>query len=231
MIRIALIGDRDDSKPAHRAIPMALAGACAALGVEGTWDWLSTVAIPNEASDALGPYGGIWCVPGSPYANTSGALAAIRFARVTQRPYLGTCGGFQHALLEYAANVWSVDSPAHAETDPDASDPVITPLECALVEVSDALDLVPGSRLRQIYGSDRITEKYHCWYGVSPRYAARLDTGPMRVAARNPAGDVRAIELDGHAFFIATLFQPERRALHGEVPQLATAFVDYVRRQ
>jgi CTP synthase (UTP-ammonia lyase) len=207
---------------------MALAGACAALGVEGSWDWVATDAIPNEASEMLRPYGGIWCVPGSPYANANGAVAAIHFARVTGRPFLGTCGGFQHALLEYAANVWNVGSPAHAETDPDASDPVIAPLECALVEVSDMLDLVPGSRLRRIYGRDRIREQYHCAYGLSPRYAARLDTGPMRVAARNPVGDVRAVELDDHVFFIAALFQPERRALQGHVPELARAFVHHV---
>jgi CTP synthase (UTP-ammonia lyase) len=103
---------------------------------------------------------------------------------------------------------------------------VITPLECSLIGVSDALDLVPGSRLARIYGCERITEQYHCAYGLSPRYAARLDTGPMRVAARNLAGDVRAVELDEHAFFIAALFQPERRALQGHVPALVRAFVD-----
>ena len=195
---------------------MALAGACAELGVEGSWDWIATDAIPDEAFETFRPYGGIWCVPGSPYANANGALAAIRFARVSGRPFLGTCGGFQHALLEYAANVWNVGSPAHAESDPLASDPVIAPLECALIGVSDDLDLAPGSRLRHIYGRDRITEQYHCAYGLSPRYAARLNTGPLRVAARNPAGDVRAIELEGHPFFIAALFQPERRALQGQ---------------
>jgi CTP synthase (UTP-ammonia lyase) len=34
-----------------------------------------------------------------------GALLAIRHARESAIPFLGTCGGFQHAVLEYARNV------------------------------------------------------------------------------------------------------------------------------
>ena len=224
MVRVALIGDRDDSKLAHRAIPLALQGAFAALGEQGSWDWIATETIPTDAPAVLQPYAAVWCVPGSPYVNTDGVLASIQFARVNGRAFLGTCGGFQHALLEYAANVWKVGSPVHAETDPLANDPVISPLACSLVEVSDALQLVPGTRLHQIYGRDRIAEKYHCSYGLGPRYAARLEHGAMHVSARDAAGDVRAVELEGHPFFIATLFQPERAALDGRVPELATAF-------
>lgn len=80
-------------------------------------------------------------MPGSPYANASGALAAIRFARRAGRAFLGTCGGFQHALIEYAAAIWGVTNPAHAEEDAGAIDPVISPLACALVEQSGDVTL------------------------------------------------------------------------------------------
>ncbi len=61
-----------------------------------------------------------------------GALLAIRYAREQKRPFLGTCGGFQHAIIEYARNVlgWADADPA--ETAPDAARPVIAPLQCAL---------------------------------------------------------------------------------------------------
>jgi len=49
----------------------------------------------------------------------------------------------------------------------------------SLVEVSDALQLAPGTRLHQIYGRDRIAEKHHCSYGLSARYAARLERGAL----------------------------------------------------
>jgi CTP synthase (UTP-ammonia lyase) len=35
----------------------------------------------------------------------TGALAAIRHARERRLPFLGTCAGFQHAVVEYARNV------------------------------------------------------------------------------------------------------------------------------
>ena len=163
---------------------------------------------------------------GSPYANTDGALDAIRVARERRIPFLGTCGGFQHALLEYAGAVWGVHAPAHAELDPSAADPVIAPLTCGLVEQSGTIRFEPGSRLRAIYGSDEAVEGYHCNYGLNPACAGRFATGPLRVAARDLAGDVRAVELDGHPFFVATLYQPERSGLDGRRHPLIAAFVD-----
>ena len=68
------------------------------------------------------------------------AIAAIRFARESGRPFLGTCGGFQHALLEHAESIWGVDA-ANAETNPEATDPVIAPLACARIDVADEIHL------------------------------------------------------------------------------------------
>src|SRR5262249_7006323 len=139
-------------------------------------------------------FDGIWCVPASPYANTRGALNAIRFARESGRAFLGTCGGFQHAIMEYAEAVWGVAA-AHAEVDSDAVDPVIAPLMCGLVEQSGDLYFERRSRLASIYGVASTSEEYHCRYGLNPRYAERLASGPLRVAARDAAGEVRAVEL------------------------------------
>jgi CTP synthase (UTP-ammonia lyase) len=166
----------------------------------------------------------VWCVPASPYENTAGAIAAIRFARETRRPFLGTCGGFQHAMLEYAQAVWRIDA-MHAEVNSNAVDPVIAPLMCALVEVKGALHFEPGSRLAKIYGSPTATEEYHCSFGLNPLYAARLASGPLKVAARDEEGSVRAVELDGYPFYVGTLFQPERAALRNQLPPLVKAFV------
>ena len=117
-MRIALVGDHDTSVKAHRAIPLALQRAREATGHQIEWEWLHTADLRDDPSPQLAPFGGIWCVPASPYANTAGAIAAIRFARESGRAFLGTCGGFQHALLEYAEAVWGVSRPAHAETHP-----------------------------------------------------------------------------------------------------------------
>ncbi len=224
--RIALIGDHDPAVVAHRAIPLALDLAAGTVGQPVDWMWVHTSTLLGEVTSHLGMFDGIWCVPASPYANTDGALAAIRLAREQRRPYLGTCGGFQHALLEYAGAVWGIDAPAHAELDPSAADPVIAPLACGLVEQSGTIRFEPGSRLRAIYGCDDAVEGYHCNYGLNPACEGLFATGPLRVAARDLAGEVRAVELDGHPFFIATLYQPERSGLEGRRHPLIAAFVD-----
>jgi CTP synthase (UTP-ammonia lyase) len=224
MFRIALIGDYSPSVIAHRAIPIALRMAVERLQADVSWEWIHTRTLGNEADAVLDTYTAVWCVPASPYENTTGAVRAIRFARTTGRPFLGTCGGFQHALLEYAQAVWGIEA-AHAETDPRAQDPVISPLSCSLVEVQGELRFTPGSQLARIYGREQAVEGYHCNYGLNPRYVHRLGAGPLKIAARDIDGDVRAVELTGHPFFIATLFQPERAALHGQLPPLVHALV------
>src|SRR5687768_1244278 len=182
--RIALVGDHDESVVAHRAIPRALALATPEPG----WRWLHTTTLMGEVAARLEAFDGIWVVPGSPYADTAGAIAAIRFAREQGRPFLGTCGGFQHALLEYAGAVWGVRSPRHAEVDPDAADPVIAPLSCELVEKTGTIRFEAGSRLAAVHGVAETVEGYHCRYGLNPKYANRLASGPLRVAARDLDG-------------------------------------------
>jgi CTP synthase (UTP-ammonia lyase) len=224
MKRIALVGDYDETRVAHRAIPVALKLAVQDLRADVSWEWVPSRELRPSAEARLEPYAAVWCVPGSPYQNTEGVIKAIRLARLQRRPFLGTCGGFQHALLEYAQAVWGIDA-MHAETNPDAENPVIAPLVCSLVEVRGGLRFEPGSRLRNIYGRDTANEEYHCNYGFNPLYADRLQTGPLRVAARDDEGGVRAVELDAHPFFVGTLFQPERAALRDQTPPLVKAFV------
>jgi CTP synthase (UTP-ammonia lyase) len=224
MKRIALVGDYDENIVAHRAIPIALNLAVTELRADVSWEWLPSRELQPTAEARLEPYAALWCVPGSPYENTQGVIEAIRFARLQKRPFLGTCGGFQHALLEYAQAVWGIDA-LHAETNPEAEDPLIAPLVCSLVEVRGGLKFERGSRLRAIYGRDSADEEYHCNYGLNPRYADRLQSGPLKIAARDDEGAVRAVELDAHPFFIGTLFQPERAALRQQTPPLVKAFV------
>ncbi|HEU5219257.1 MAG TPA: CTP synthase [Gemmatimonadales bacterium] len=228
-VRIGLIGDHDPSVTAHRAIPRSLALAGAALDSDVIPEWFGTESLEGGAGTALATCDGIWCVPASPYRSESGALSGIRYAREDRRPFLGTCGGFQHALLEYARNAMQIGEAAHSETEPGALDPVITPLSCELVETSGAVKFVPGTRLEALYGAPEALETYHCRYGLSPAYERKLAGGPLRIIARDSAGEVRAVELIGHPFFVLTLYQPERSALEGRAHPLITAFVEAAR--
>jgi|SRR5580765_1833672 len=222
-LQIGLIGDRNDERVAHRAIPLALAMAAEACGTPIELVWVPTEQVGNGA--ALVEFDGLWCVPGSPYRDMNGALTAIRVARERHIPFLGTCGGFQHAVIEYARNMLGWADAEHAEIAPQATRQVIVPLSCALIEISDALRLVAGSKLAQCYGTLSIVEGYHCSYGLGADFRHALESGPLRINAYDEAGDVRGIELDDHPFFIATLFQHERSALQGHWPPAVRAFV------
>jgi CTP synthase (UTP-ammonia lyase) len=225
MIRIGLIGDYNEAILAHRAIDASLPLAARDLHVPLEAEWLPTAGMSAMDEAHLAKFDGLWCTPGSPYANTFAALRAIRFARESGRPFLGTCGGFQHALIEYAEDVRGFQFAAHAEEAPEAPDPVISRLECSLVEVSETLQLAPGTRLAAIYGAERINESYHCSFGLNPLYESRLISHDLRVSARDISGQVRAVELNSHPFFVATLFQPERAALAKCTPPPVRAFV------
>lgn len=224
-IRVGLIGDWDDSVTAHRAIPQALALVGGEVGVAVAPVWLATTDIDRVFERDVMTCDALWCIPASPYADTAAALRAIQFARTSRTPFLGTCGGFQHAVLEYARDVWQMADAAHAELDPGAANAVIAPLECAMVEKEGGVRFAQGSRVAAAYGADHAVEGYHCRYGISPRVAPRFVGGAFHATGWDYSGDVRVLELDGHPFFVATLFQPERAALAGRVPAIVRALV------
>ena len=149
------------------------------------------------------------------------------FARETKRPFLGTCGGFQHALIEFARHVAGLAAADHAETNPTADTLVVAPLSCSMVERTGPIRFAPDSLIRAAYGRDTAQEGYHCSYGLNPAHRATLERAGLRFTAFDDAGDVRAAELpaSAHPFFVGTLFQPERAALRGELPPLVAAFV------
>jgi CTP synthase (UTP-ammonia lyase) len=229
LIRIALIGDHDPQITAHQAIPVALGMAAEQLKLNVQFQWLATDQI--NADTALQDFDGFWCVPGSPYRDMDGALRAIRFAREQQRPFLGTCGGFQHAVLEYARHVLGWEDAEHGETHPDAARALLTPLTCSLVEAVDSIHLVEGSLIANAYETTEIREGYRCRFGVNPEFERELLTQQLHAVGHDSQGDLRAVELTGHPFFVATLFQPERAALKGVLPPLVRAFIKACVRQ
>jgi len=223
---IALVGDYSPEVLAHRAIPLALEQACAATQVRIAWKWIATTAIQNAEHD-LEDVAAVWLVPASPYRNTAGALAAVRWAREKKRAFLGTCGGFQHALIEFARNVAQLPEAEHTQTHPAAAVPLIIRLNCSLVKQTGLVRFAPGSRLHAIYGRAASDEGYRCSYGLNPHYLPLLERAGLQFTAHDETGDIRAAELPAslHPFFIGTLFQPERAALRGATPPIVAAFV------
>jgi CTP synthase (UTP-ammonia lyase) len=96
----------------------------------------------------------------------------------------------------------------HQKTNPRASVPLIAPLDAALLGVKARVHFRDGTLLRKAYGASDSIQEYHCGFGLNPRYRRWLETG-LTFAAVDDDDEVRAVELDGHPFFVATLFQPE----------------------
>lgn len=164
-------------------------------------------------------------MPASPYADGEAAIAAIGNARETGLPFLGTCGGYQHALLEFARNVLGLVDAQHAEDHPDAPIALIGRLSCDLVEVTGKIRLAHDSRMAAICDAFELEEGYHCRYGLDPGFRPMFEDGPLRIVGEDEAGEARAFELDGHPFFFGTAFQPERAALEDRDHPLIVAFV------
>ncbi|MEU5581891.1 hypothetical protein ABZ791_06825 [Streptomyces huasconensis] len=204
--RIAIVGDRSPNVTAHQRLPRLLEALADDDRLVLDAYWIGTDHA--EEPDAVRGFDAVWVVPGSPYRSEAGALAAIRTAREEGIPFLGTCGGFQHTLLEFARHVCGLTDVAHAENDPDAEDRLIEPLACSLVGHEGTVTLAPGSLAESVLGADRSIERYHCSYGPG-RHLDTLRAHGLRFTGEDEHGEVRVVELPGHPFFLATLFQPE----------------------
>jgi len=224
---IALVGDRSPSVRAHARIPELVDALRRRDGIVLDPYWIPT----EEAGGDLRGFDGIWIVPGSPYRDPEGAIAAARCAREHAVPFLGTCGGFQHAAVMLARDVAGIAAAAHAEYDAPG-EPVVVALSCSLVGHEGAIHYEPGSRIAGIMGVERSLERYHCSYGLAAPYVERLAAHGVRFSAHDDAGDVRALELPDHPFFLGTLFQPELAGdgtrAHPVVRAFAAACLDRV---
>jgi CTP synthase (UTP-ammonia lyase) len=223
--RLVLIGERNVARRGHQGIEASLVLYQRITGEEVRYTWvrsdgISTTNLPEIFAGATGA----WCVPGSPYASTEGALNAIRYGRENHLSFLGTCGGFQHALMEYCANVLN-KSAGHQEMDANAQDPLIVKLSCPLIEAQASVHATPESAYEKILGAKSSIEEFHCSYGVAPTFEPLFADSEIEFIARNDARQVRVFRHKHRAFFFGSLFQPERRSLQGTLHPLVHAFL------
>ena len=223
-VSIAIVGDHDPSADTHQATEDSLRHAAASLDLYLTFRWVPTPAA-ESAGEELAADSAVWIAPGSPYASLEGALAAIRLAREEGIPLLGTCGGFQHVVIEFARGVIGHEDAQHAEYDPDASTLFVTPLSCSLVGRRMRVLLEPGSRAAEAYGATEAQERYYCQFGLNPEHQGLLHSRGLRVAGVDADGEARVLEIPEHPFFVATLFLPQAGSMPGRPHPLVAAFV------
>lgn len=206
-ITIALVGDFDEKIHTHVALNESIDHCRTLVPFEVEVKWIPTVTIEILLSH-LSNFHGVWIAPGSPYKNDHAVYQVISVAREMNIPIIGSCGGFQYMILEYAKNVLKISTAGHEESEP-GSDYVISKLACSLKGLEEEIEIRDKSSwLYHCVKVDKLIGKFYCSYSLNPAYQHRLDRYPMIFTAFSPTGEVRAFELKGHRFFNGTLFQP-----------------------
>ena len=148
-----------------------------------------------------------------------GKIAAARYARENKIPYLGLCLGMQIAVIEFARHVCELKNANSTEFDPKTPHPVICLLgEQIGIEAkggtmrlgAQPCKLVCGTKTRELYGAEEISERHRHRYEFNNKYRAQLMKAGLTVAGRFAKYDlVELIELRDHPWFIACQFHPE----------------------
>jgi len=207
---LGIIGDYNPDLQSHAATNEAIEHSAVALSIRAHPTWLPTQSIEDEHDDSLlRRFDAFWCAPGSPYKSMGGALKAIQYAREHDLPFLGTCGGFQHTLLEYARNVLGIIDADHEELSPNSNNLFISKLSCSLVGKTGTIKLLPNTLAYEVYKKKFIKEQFRCNYGLNPSYMDEIDKKGLVISGLGPEGEPRIIELRDHRFFVATLFLPQ----------------------
>jgi CTP synthase len=158
-----------------------------------------------------------------------GKIDAVRFAREQGIPFLGICLGMHMALIEYARHVCNLEDAHSTEMQADTPHPIIALItewqtaDGGIEQRSENSDLggtmrlgaqpcrlVSGTRTREIYGFDEISERHRHRYEVNSNYVAKLEEAGMKMSGWSLDGElVEIIELPSHPWFVACQFHPE----------------------
>jgi CTP synthase (UTP-ammonia lyase) len=226
MVCIGAIGDYEPTNETHLATTAAVQHAGTQRGVSTQVTWVPTDRVEGDAEEILASFDGLIIAPGSPYRSLGGALTAIEYARVHDVALLGTCGGFQHVVLEFARNVVGFEDAQHAEYDPYASTLFITPLSCSLAGQTMTVHIKEGTQAVSAYQRSTVTERYYCNFGLNPAYLNTIERAGLTVSGTDQAGEPRILELPAHHFFVATLFVPQTSSTPTCPHPLLEAFVE-----
>jgi CTP synthase (UTP-ammonia lyase) len=122
----------------------------------------------------------------------------------------------------------------HAEDTPGAATLVVVPVACPVPRPGAGgpaltgtlvVDLLPGSRTRELYRRDRVEAHHFCNFELNPDYRDAFERSGLRTAGVGPGGEVRVVELVGHPFFVATLYLPQRASRPDAPDPLVTGFL------
>ncbi len=232
-VRIALVGKYVQLEDAYKSVIEALKHGGYHHGVNVEVDLVSSEELDPEVLDSAD---GVLIPGGFGERGIEGKVAACRFARENEVPFLGICLGMQMAVVEFARHVAGMEGANSAEFDPETPFPVVDLLP-EQKEVSDLggtmrlgadpVKLHEGTRAREIFGDEAVIYKRHRHrYEVSIMLRRRLEDEGMVMSGTSPDERlVEIVELPEHPFFIASQFHPEFNSRPTEPEPLFREFV------
>ena len=172
-----------------------------------------------SAADVLGGMDGVLVPGGFGQRAFEGKIAAARYARENNVPYLGICLGLQAAVCEFARHVAGLEGATSAEFDEEAAHPVID----LMPEQEDVEDkggtmrlgaypckVVRDTKAFAAYGEEVVYERHRHRYEVNNAYRDRLVEAGLTISGISPNERlVEMVELPDHPWFVASQGHPE----------------------
>ncbi len=235
-VDIAVVGKYTGLRDSYKSIIEALAHGGIAADARVNVKWVESTDLEEDADPAalLGGVGGILVPGGFGERGIEGKIAAARYAREHNVPYLGICLGLQVAVID-VARAAGLDRAYSLEFDVDCAQPVICLMDeqkkvtrmggtmrlgaypCALAE---------GSRAARAYGAREVSERHRHRYELNNEYREALAGAGLDVIGTSPDGLLaEVVELSNHPWFVAVQFHPELKSRPLAPHPLFAAFV------
>ena len=179
----------------------------------------------ENAQEVLGKYNGILVPGGIGDDGIDGKMEAIRYARENNVPFLGICLGMQMAVVEFARNVLNLEGANSTEFDAKT--------KCSVIEKSDAMrigayecKLKEGTKAKEIYGQDEISERHKHCYKFNNKYKEMYEQAGFICSGMSADDEVvEIVEYTKHPFFVACQFHPEFKSRPDKPAPLFAAFI------
>lgn len=235
-VKIALVGKYIQLHDAYLSVAEALRHAGYENEANVTIEWIDSEELsPEEVEETLGGMDGILIPGGFGYRGIEGKIAAVKYARENDIPFLGICLGMQVAVIEYARNVLGLSQANSHEFDEGTPDAVIDlmPDQVDVDEKGGTMRLgaypcaiVEGSVLERAYGVPEIQERHRHRYEFSNRYREPMQRAGLKLGGLSPDGRlVEAVELPQNKFFVGVQYHPEFKSRPNKAHPLFREFI------
>ncbi|MBI0165346.1 MULTISPECIES: CTP synthase [Snodgrassella] len=245
-VKIAMVGKYVDLTESYKSLSEALKHAGIQTETEVDIHYIDSEALETEGTACLEDMDAILVPGGFGTRGVEGKIAAVRYAREKQIPYLGICLGMQIALIEYARDVANLDGANSTEFDLKTQHPVValisewqdrdgqiekrdvnTNLGGTMRLGAQEVKLADGSLARNIYGNELIRERHRHRYEVNNYYVPQLEQAGLVIGGVSTGHEhlVETIELPNHPWFFACQFHPEFTSTPKNGHPLFTAFI------